>query len=217
MKRKTCCQVSDRRSRSCHQHPTRVAKTSARSPMSICYQIIRISQANALRKRSGKSKTDSPVRPESASANEPVNTTTHKLCVYALTPENASVNEVVRPCVLSTRKQADEGSAPSSSKTESPVRPESASANEGVHPCVLSIKKAGDEGSAPSSAIEEKQESWGGQARPGRLGRVRPTRPFGSGNSRERSPSAQQLRREELEYTASYGDTDCSHHSTQRR
>ena len=139
--------------------------------------------ANTLRKRRGKSKADSQVGPESASANEGVNTTTHKLCVYALTPESASANEGVRPCVLSTRKQADEGSAPSSSKTESPVRPESASANEGVRPCVLSTRKQADEGSAPSSAIEEKQEPGAGKpalavsgeyARPGHLEVVTP-------------------------------------------
>ena len=160
--------------------------------------------ANTLRKRRGKSKADSHVGSESASANEGVNTTTNKLNIYALTPESASANEGVRPCVLSTRKQADEDSAPSSSKTESPVRPESASANEGVRPCVLSTKKQADEDSAPSSAIEEKQEPGAGKpalavsgeyARPGHV--VTPE-----------TPSAQQLRREELEYTASYGDTD---------
>ena len=114
---------------------------------------------------------DSQVGRESASANEGVNTTTHKLGVYALTPESASANEGVRPCVLSTRKQ-------------------------------------GDEGSAPSSAIEEKQESGAGKpalavsgeyARPGHLEVLTPEND---------TPSAQQLRREELEYTASYGDTD---------
>ena len=185
-------------------HPTRKPKTQP-----IVYVNLRPDHpdqpANTLRKRRGKSKADSHVGSESASRNEGVNTTTHKLYVYALTPESASANEAVRPCVLSTRKQADKDSAPSSSKTESPVRPESASANEGVRPCVLSIKKAGDEGSAPSSAIEEKQEPGAGKpalavsgeyARPGHSEVVTPE-----------TPSAQQLRREELEYRASYGDT----------
>ena len=160
--------------------------------------------ANTLRKRRGKSKADSHVGPESASANEGVNTTTHKLHVYAVAPESASANEGVRPCVLSTRKQADKGSAPSSSKTESPVRPESASANEGVRPCVLSIKKAGDEGSAPSSAIEEKQEPGAGKPALAVSGEY--TRPGHSEVVTPETPSAQQLRREELEYRASYGD-----------
>ena len=110
---------------------------------------------HALRKRSGKSKTVSPVRPENASANEVVNTTNHKLCVYASAPESASANEVVNHVVLSTRKQADEGSAPSSSKTESPVRAESVSANEVVNHVVLSTRKQADEGSAPSSSKTE--------------------------------------------------------------
>ena len=116
-------------------HPTRKPKTQR----PIVYVNLRPDHpdqpANTLRKRRGKSKADSHVGPESASANEGVNTTTHKLYVYILTQESASANEGVRPCVLSTRKQADKGSAPSSSKTESPVRPESASANEGVRPC----------------------------------------------------------------------------------
>ena len=117
---------------------------------------------------------DSPVRLESVIANDPARTTTHKLCVYALTPENAIVNDPARgePRVLFLRKEH------------------------------------GDEGSAPSSAIEEKQESGAGTpalavsgeyARPGHLEVLTPEND---------TPSAQQLRREELEYTASYGDTD---------
>ena len=73
---------------------------------------------------------------------------------------------------------------------------------------VVPRKEHGDEGSAPSSAIEEKQESGAGTpalavsgeyARPGHLEVLTPEND---------TPSAQQLRREELEYTASYGDTD---------
>ena len=136
--------------------------------------------ANTLRKRRGKSKADSHVGPENASANEGVNTTTHKLCVYASTPESASANEGVRPCVLSTRKQADEGSAPSSSKTESPVRPESARRKRRGTPLRTFHKESRRRGLSTLVSHRRETGTWGGQARPGRLGRVRPTRPFGS-------------------------------------
>ena len=124
---------------------------------------------HALRKRSGKSKTVSPVRPENASANEVVNhvvLSTRKQADEGSAPsssktespvraESAGANEVVNHVVLSTRKQADEGSAPSSSKTESPVRAESVGANEVVNHVVLSTRKQADEGSAPSSSKPE--------------------------------------------------------------
>jgi hypothetical protein len=115
---------------------------------------------------------DSPVRLESVIVNDPARTTTHKLCVYALTTENAIVNDPARGGQVVPRKEH------------------------------------GDEGSAPSSAIEEKQEPGAGKpvlavsglkAGPGHLEVLTPEND---------TPSAHQLRREELEYTASYGDTD---------
>ena len=81
--------------------------------------------ANAQRKRRGKNLPNSSVGRENASANEGVNTTTHKFDLYASAPEKASINEGVRPCVLSTRKQADEVAEPSSAieKQETEMEP----------------------------------------------------------------------------------------------
>ena len=62
---------------------------------------------------------DSPVRLESVIVNDPARTTTHKLCVYALTPANAIVNDPARGGQVVPRKEhGDEGSAPSSAIEE---------------------------------------------------------------------------------------------------
>jgi len=138
-----------------------------------------------------------------ASTNEGVKNTT-------TTPENAIVTDpadspvrlesviVNDPARTLTHKLSVYALTPENAIVNDPARGEQ----------VVPRKEHGDEGSAPSSAIEEKQESGAGTpalavsgeyARPGHLEVLTPEND---------TLSAQQLRREELEYTASYGDTD---------
>ena len=148
------------------------------------------------------------IEPESGIVNEGVNILPHKLSVYALTTESGIVNEGARPPEILLFEKMVSGSYPQDTPSEKP-EPENGIVNDparGEH--VSLLRENGDEGPTPSATIEEKQESGAGTpalavsgeyARPGHLEVLTPEND---------TPSAQQLRREELEYTASYGDTD---------
>ena len=142
-----------------------------------------------------------------ASTNEGVKNTT-------TTPENAIVTDPAdTPADSPVRLESVIVNDPARTLTHKlgvyALTPENAIVNDPARgEQVVPRKEHGDEGSAPSSAIEEKQESGAGTpalavsgeyARPGHLEVLTPEND---------TPSAQQLRREELEYTASYGDTD---------